>query len=201
MSLILALKKIFSPRYEIEADLFYKGFLKDEDAQNLMPFLKDFGNELPIPSAILAVGSSTYPRSFWENRRQINREDSCAEALESYADIDLLVVPEGRVFLNIDTLEDRVQDTLILLGFKSEAHETTTTGVSYHKQLNGTYSPFLHIGYGLHSVSTNLKNGTKVDLILGREDLLNKTASQKIAEERKGNYPFSLLYRRSEFED
>ena len=194
MGLIQAIKLKFKPSYEVESERFYSEFLNQEDAQNLRPFVSDFGGRLSVPSAILAVGSSVFPQEYFESIRKINQEDPTAEVDETYRDIDLLVVPEAVVKLT--DLEKSVQTALDSLGFEWEPHKTTTSGVSYYKQSNGTYGPFLHLDYGLHSVETNLKNGTKLDLILGRDDLLEKTASQKIAEDRKGKYAFSLLYRR-----
>ena len=194
MGLIQAIKLKFKPSYEVESERFYSEFLNQEDAQHLRPFVSDFGGKLSVPSAILAVGSSVFPQEYFESRRKINQQDPAAEADETYRDIDLLVVPEAVV--KLADLEKSVQTALDSLGFKWKPHETTTSGVSYHEQSDGTYCPFLHLDYGLHSVETNLKNGTKLDLILGRDDLLETTASQKIAEERNGKYAFSLLYRR-----
>ena len=193
MGLIQAIKLKFKPSYEVEPERFYSEYLNQEDSQNLRPFVSGFGGRLSVPSAILAVGSSVFPQDHFDNRQKINQEDPTAEVDEHYRDIDLLVVPEAVV--KLADLEKSVQNALGSLGFEWKPHETTTSGVSYHKQSNGTYCPYLHFDYGLHSVETNLKNGTKLDLILGRDDLLEKTVSQKITEERNGKYAFSLLYR------
>jgi len=146
---------------------------------------------LSVPCAILAVGSSVFSDEYDKEmtRRMIH------EAVRPYGDIDLLVVPE-KVLVTLNDLENSVQDALDSLGFKWEGHKVTTCGVSYHTKYNGTHIPFLNIDYGRHSISTALKNGRKIDLILGRDDLLEEIATHKIAEERRENLPFSLLYRR-----
>ena len=197
-----ALKLKLKPIYEVESERFYSEFLNKEDAQNLKSFVADFTNRLSISSAILAVGSSVFPDTFWDYQKKVNINNFDLNASEIYNDIDLLVVP--KMISKLNALEKSVQDALSSLGFQWESHETTTSGVSY---LNG-YSisedgeskkiicPFVNFDYGLHSISTHLKNGTKLDLILGRDDLLEKTATQKIAEERKGKYAFSLLYKK-----
>ncbi|MCK5149428.1 hypothetical protein KAJ87_00690 [Candidatus Pacearchaeota archaeon] len=194
MGLIKSLKLKFKPSYEVKSERFYSKFLNEEDAQNLRPFVVNFGNRLIIPSAILAVGSSVFPSQYFDSRKKINQKDPTAEVDESYGDIDLLIVPES--VSKLTDLEKSVQDALTSLGFQGKLHEITSSGVSYHKQNDRTYCPFLHLDYGLHSIETNLKNGTKLDLILGRDDLLEQTASQKIAKDRNGKYAFSLLYRR-----
>ena len=202
MELIQAIKLKFKPSYEVESERFYSEFLNQEDAQNLRPFVLDFGGRLSVPSAILAVGSSVFPSSHWKYRRKLNVNNPDLNASETYNDIDLLIVPEEVVALN--QLESAVQKALTQMNFPSKAHETTTSGVVYcdayacgeDGKSERIVSPFLHLDYGLHSIETNLKNGTKLDLILGRDDLLEKTASQKIAEEKNGKYTFSLLYRK-----
>lgn len=194
MGLFKGIKLKFKSSYEIESERFYSEFLKQEDAQNLRPFVSDFGDRLSVPSAILVVGSSVFPKEYFDSLIKINLEDQTAKIYESYRDIDLLIVPEA--VAKLSDLEKSVQTALDSLGFKWKLYEETTLSVSYNKQSDGTYSPFTHFDYGLHSLETNLKNGTKLDLILGRDDLLEKTASQKIAEERKEKNNFSLLYRK-----
>jgi len=69
MSLLQAAKLLFRPRYELEAETYYRDFLKESDAANLRLFVQEFGDVLAVPSAILAVGSSTYPLKHWEEMK------------------------------------------------------------------------------------------------------------------------------------
>lgn len=192
MELIKIIKSIFKPSYEVEPEKFYSEFLNQKDAQDLRSFVSDFSSKLSIPSAIIAVGSSVFPHEYFDNIKKINQEDPNIKINESYRDIDLLIVPKEIVKLN--DLEKSVQETLFYLGLKNKPHEITLLGSNYGKQSDGTYAPFLNVDYGLHSIETYLKNGTKLDLILGRDDLLKQTAHKKIKKERNRKNPFSLLY-------
>lgn len=190
------------PSYEVEPERYYREFLRRDDAQHLRAFVTDLGVRLSVPSAILAVGSSVFPNSHWEYRGDLNRKNSDLGALESYQDIDLLIVPEE--VAKLTQLETAVQKALAQMGYPVQTHGTTIMGVIYVDAFTGNYkeglrkriSPFCRVGYGIHSVSTDLRNSTKLDLILGRDDLLEQTAAQKIAKEREEGYAFSLLYKR-----
>lgn len=186
MGLIQAIKLGLKSAYEVESERFYSEFLNQDDAQNLRPFVSNFGDRLSVPSAILAVGSSVSPKNHWREERIKNLFRRKFDKVPiGYRDIDLLVVPEEIVSLS--ELNGSVSDTLTSMGAQFELRANT---------IMGPKCGYVPCEYGLHSVQTNLKNGTKLDLILGREDLLEQTASQKIAEERNGNYAFSLLYKK-----
>ena len=197
MILVEKLKQQIRKRNEVDAKEYYTRFLKGEDINLLRHFVSDFGSNLEIPCVILAVGSSVFQKKFWDYRKKINEANKKVYGSGigiNYRDIDLVVVPQ--ISRTLSEIEKGVQDSLEDLEFKWEAHDITTLGNSYHEQNNGSYAPFLHFGYGLHSISTHLRNGTKLDLILGREDISILTAEEKITQERKGNYPFSILYKK-----
>ncbi len=156
---------------------------------------------MSVPSAILAVGSSTFPKEHWNHRRKLNKRNQGLNAPETYRDIDLLIVPERVV--KLQELKAAVQQMLDSSGYKWQSHEITSGGISYCKshsigedgRVTEGISPWANIDYGLHSVSTNLRNGRKLDLIVGRDDLIEVTAQQKIERERENNNAFSSLYR------
>lgn len=203
MGLLHSLGLLFKPKYEVETDVYYSKFLKAQDAQELRPFVQELGNRITTPSAILAVGSSLYTEPFWKERRRLNKKDPTLDAAEAYSDIDLVIIPE-KANVHLAQLEQSVQEALEKMNFKFTAHDSTLDGVSYCKALacgddgkrERIIGQWQHGIYGLHSIQTNLRNGTKVDLILGRDDLLKQTATKKIAEERREKYAFSVLYRR-----
>jgi hypothetical protein len=205
MGLIHSLQLLFKPKYEVETSRYYNEFLKAQDAQKLRPFVQELGDRITTPSAILAVGSSLYTDSFWKERRILNKKDPTLDAAEAYSDIDLVIIPE-KANVHLTQLEQSVQEALEKMNFKFTAHDSTLDGVSYFNALAGgddgkyerVIAPWQNVAYGIHSIQTNLTNGTKVDLILGRNDLLKQTATQKIAEERREKYAFSVLYRRIE---
>ncbi|MFW6233374.1 MAG: hypothetical protein ACOC3Z_01790, partial [Nanoarchaeota archaeon] len=98
----------------------------------------------------------------------------------------------------------KIEDTLSKMGLLYKNHLNTANGVgycnAYSVEKNGKYkkiiASFLREDLGMHSITTQLHNGTKLDLIIGRDELLEQTASQKIVEERLKKYAFSLLYRK-----
>lgn len=203
MGLLHTIELLFKPKYEVETDRYYNEFLNAKDAQELRPFVQELGGRITTPSAILAVGSSLYPESFWKERRKLNKKDPTLDAAEAYSDIDLVIIPE-KANVHLKQLEQSVKQALEKMNFKFEAHDSTLDGVSYANAMafgddgkcERIIAPWQNVVYGLHSLQTNLKNGTKLDLILGRDDLLKQTATEKIAEERKEKYAFSLLYRK-----
>jgi len=190
------------PIYEVPIDSYYSQHLKSEDVKHLRPFVKKLGDSLSIPSAILAVGSSTFPREHWNYVESLNRENPGLQAAMTYKDIDLLVIPEE--ITRLAELESSVQEALDSLGYKWYFHEITKFGADYRsggiirpgEKNKSSIVEYIQWDYSLHSVSTNLKNGVGLDLILGRDDLLEQTAEQKIADEREQSLAFSLLYRR-----
>ncbi len=204
MGLIHSLGLLFKPKYEVETARYCREFLKSTDATNLRPFVQELENIITTPSAILAVGSSLYEESFWKERRKLNKKDPTVEAAEAYSDIDLVIIPE-KANIHLTQLEQSVQEALEKMNFTYKAHDSTLDGVSYFNALaggdDGKYeriiAPWQNVIYGVHSIQTNLRNGTKIDLILGRNDLLKQTATEKIAEERREKYAFSVLYRQS----
>jgi hypothetical protein len=198
-----SLKLALRPSYEVSSESFYRSNLNPFDAISLREFVQDFGNMLSLPSAILAVGSSVFPAKHWEGRKKLNKRDPTIKAPENYQDIDLLIIPEK--ITKLDDLEHSVQKTLQELRYGFTSHKSTTAGVSYSEALafsdkgekaKKIVCSYVHMDYGLHSITTKLKSATKLDLILGRDDLLKQTAAEKILEERKGKYAFSLLYSR-----
>lgn len=180
------------PRYEVPKEIYYSRHLKPEDEVTFQKFIKDFTSKLKLDVAILAVGSSTYPIEYWGERRKLGEESPESGIPTSYEDIDLVIVPQS--VIERGTLELAVNKVLSSLKLEKKLKEITVAGTSWHKQDDGTYCSFVHFDYGNHSISTKLPNGREVDLIIGRHDLIEKTAGVKLSEERKGNYAFSLLY-------
>jgi len=190
------------PRYEIEPETYYKEFLTEKDSSCLKSFVEEFGKRLNIPSAILAVGSTTFPKNYWDDTKKLNLEDPTLNAHKTYRDIDLLIVPEEGT--NLKKIESDIRRTLKQMKYKFKEDNMTFSrrlcdgcSIGEDGKANKTIVPWLDIDYSSHSIETKLGSGTKLELIFGRDDILLKTASEKIAEERKENYAFSLLYRRS----
>jgi hypothetical protein len=186
MGLIQAIKFKFESGYEIGSEDFYLNFLSQDDAQELRPFVSGLGDRLSVHSAILAVGSSVFPKIYWIESRIKNIYRPKSDKIPiGYKDIDLLIIPEEKVLLS--KLEDSVSNALNDVGMSFELKNKTIMGQKYD---------YVPCEYGLHSIQTKLNNGTKLDLILGRADLLEQTASQKIAEEKNEKCAFSVLYKK-----
>jgi len=188
------------PRYELSSQDYFSNYLTQTDSQFLQQFIRQFTGQLKTNIGLLAVGSSTFPQFHWEGRRELNKSDSTLEASESYRDIDLLVVPIQ--VTPLDTLKEDITTALTELGYESKQHQSTLMGVRYVEASFGSddgswrkgISPFMDIGYGIHSISTTLSNDRSLDLILGREDLKNVTFAEQVKQERKHNSAFSIVH-------
>ncbi len=202
MGLIEDIGGFFLPKLEIEADRYYREFLKKDDAAYLGSFVRGFGRTCTIPLAILAVGSSTFPKSHWEDNASLKNRYTDVNIPTTYKDINLILVPE-REEITFFALETCAQEALVGLGMPFDAKQNTPMVVKgCHATECGedevpieTVAPFLYVGHGIHSLSTGLHNGTKLDLILGRKADQNMIAEQKIAQERRDRCTFSVLYR------
>jgi len=198
MSLLLKLKQKFRTNNELVKSDFYSK-LRGTDSLYLDEFVDTLNDSLRISCAVLAVGSSTFSEDYWDMLRDYAKEDPTFELRDYYADIDLLIVPEKRTSLEL--LNSEMKNCLSINGYKFDKLEHTSMGFSVcnaftsddHGNSMKILCTYQHIGYGINSLTTKLKNGTKLDLILGREDIINQTAKKKINEERHKNRYFSLL--------
>ncbi|MFH1889527.1 MAG: hypothetical protein ABIJ58_01450 [Nanoarchaeota archaeon] len=180
---------------EVSKEVYYAVRLKQEDRVPLKKFVKSLGERLihlEIPSSILTVGSSTFPLEHWEARARLNQDYDGIRLSTDYNDIDLRIAPcnerveTKRLMKNITSFLDSE-------AYRWERHDNTMGGTKAVKSNSGP-CPYLRIHYGLNSISTKLRNGTPLDLIIGHEEEILPTSSEKIAEERKENFPFSILY-------
>ena len=197
------IKEVFTPSNMVNPGKYYLDFLKESDSVSLWDFVYSFSDKMGITSsAVIAVGSSTFPKSFWRQRRRANKKEGF-DAPESYRDIDLLVLPEERE--KFSEFEKSVTKSLESIGLEFERKEDTLDGVSYNRGLaidsegnrENVMSSWVNVDYGRHSVSTRMENGTKIDLIIGRPDIEFMTASEKIKEDLANNESFSVLSRYS----
>ena len=192
---------------EISADEFYASLPGGPySSLKVRRFVDSLGNYLDsiLPSAIIAVGSSTYSEKYWEEIKELNGKYPSLKASEVPRDIDLLVVPRQQD-LNTNTIIHRVQDFL------------------RHHKLQGAYGEAKSSLYGsilptklLRNSEMNLPDEIEVniDLIFGgrftKENIYNKTtgriahivctpidffedAEKKIEKERHGKLPFAVL--------
>jgi len=186
---------------ELQREVYYRDFLKEEDANQLWDLVNDLVSKLETNLAILAVGSSVFPKYHWEGMQKLNKKFPDIKAPETYRDIDLLLIPKDEY--SLVEFEEKVKQSLTELSLPFKADNDTTEGVSYCPALaiskdgkeKSIICPYVNYDYGKHSIKTNLPNHTQLDLILGRDDLVNLTAEQKIAQERKNRNSFSILYR------
>ncbi|HLP80023.1 MAG TPA: hypothetical protein VK158_05275 [Acidobacteriota bacterium] len=200
---IQSLKNLFTRPRELSAQEYYKSRLLPDDALALSDFTKYLGDSLIsylLPSAIIAVGSSTYDDAHWQRRKKLNLKDPSLKAAETYSDLDIVVCPIQS--MELDTLCDVVSQILMDAKMPFKKHEDSTAGVSYCNataisddgKSESILSPFAHFDYGRHSLTTRLPHGRSLDILLGHEDEPLLSADDKIAVERKNNYAFSLIY-------
>lgn len=203
------IKNLLRPReekanLEVPREEYYNNRLLLKDARELRPFVDNLSMVMKehyfLPVSILAVGSSTFPDAYWKVQRDLLNKHPRLNI--PYQDIDLLILPEETV--SLDKLGKSVSHYLHGAGFEFKSYNCTCFGVRYSCGKNideegktqEEIFPSVQIICGIHSITTSLPNGTSLDLILGREIKetdFDKNASQKIAEERKNNRPFSLL--------
>lgn len=93
------LRRKFGPPHEVSPEDYLSSHLTVSDADALETFLDAYSEAQEIPSAILAVGSSTYTQEELANRRK-----------ETYNDIDLRIVPMRST--STEDLADSVHRTL-----------------------------------------------------------------------------------------
>ncbi len=182
--------------YELSSEDYYSKFLTEKDSTHLRDFVERFGAMLAeeLPSAIVAVGSSTFPKYYWGNQMKTNlrnfkRVSSVREFDKSpdvYGDIDLLVVPEESTNFGF-LVEDLITDRLKRMDFD---YKTKSFPTGYHDDT----SRWSHVDYPSKSIETRLPNGTKLDLIHDRRDL-TISAEFKIEDERGRMNAFSVLRR------
>lgn len=192
--------KLFKPKHEVKAEDFYKYHLRYNDAEYLKQFISQFTSELEPKVAILAVGSSTFPLYHWVDLAKLNAEHRYLKLNLSYNDIDMLVIPQKRI--SKEKFRDNVHNSITKLKMPFKPHPTTIMGYrifnSYGIPMDGgktqkSLATWVEIGYGIYSVSTSLKNGSRLDIILGR-DTDKKSLDEKLSFEIRNNNAFSLLY-------
>jgi len=150
-------------------------------------------------SAILAVGSSTFPESHWKTREKLNKSPENKLKLKldlNYQDIDLRIIPAKPC--PVWELEKALGQVLKNGRYDFSQKTTTTLGariVTSYSDLGKAPCTWVDFSYGLHCITTNLKNKTPIDLILDFVDNPElPSAEERIAFERRNNYAFSVLY-------
>jgi hypothetical protein len=181
----------FKLNKEISAKDYYFKKLKPHDALSLYRFIEEFASGMKNEISILAVGSSTFGKKYWNMIKKINKKDPTANAKEDYQDIDLLILPKNKIERKI--FEEDVKNSLYSMNLIYSSHKSSSCGGEWYKKIDGKYKFGSYSEENKHSYSARLSNLTLIDLIIGKEELL-KSASEKIAEERKLKSPFSLIH-------
>ncbi len=171
--------------HELDRDLYFRS-LREKDHEPLVTFLVQASAYLEaagLPMAMLAVGSSTFPPRYWTHMTPPH--------VTGYNDIDLRLIPRD-ANIPIEVTQDLVQGALDQLCIPHHPLNPTPMGTDYDKQFLGNLLPFEHRSYDLHSIRTQLRSGTQLDLILGKKDF-RPSAAEHIREERKNKGYFSVL--------
>ena len=194
--------------YELPNEVYLSEKLRSFDREPLVEFVDMLSSGLAnksLDSAILAVGSSTFPDKYWKKLDQLNKKWNFSFNL-AYNDIDLRIVPEKIV--PVTSLMNKVRDVLLQNNCVLSTDYATLLGawplggfIDFNSGIfKKTMGSSLSGLYGSHAISTYLKNGRKLDLILDfdvnvktRQNVF-LTAEQKILKERSENMAFSVLY-------
>lgn len=181
-----------SNRHALPSERYYSEFLTREDSAALGPLIENLGNVLDriSPSVILAVGSSTFPKEFWIDRRQLSYRNRSIPV--SYSDIDAVIVP-----LKPCTRKRMISNIRQALDEGSVPHYLREdicigAGASIHRA-NGRAILFPYNEYGPATLIVPLSTGMKLEIIV-RDGDVKRGASAKIEEEKLGKSPFSLIY-------
>ena len=185
---------------EISTDEFYASLPGGPySSLKVRRFVDSLGNYLDsrLPSALIAVGSSTYSKKYWEEVRELNKKYTSLKAKEMPRNIDLLVVPKKQTSQVISIIED----FLHIPGM-------------YGASKSGPYGSFLSVKVGNSNLDFSQEHKVDIDLIFGgrftEKYVCNKStggisytectpvdffedAEKKIEKERRGKLPFAVL--------
>lgn len=186
-------------KFEIEKENYYNEYLTIEDSLNLKNFLENLSEKSYIPFSVIAVGSTTFPKNYWEEQKKLNEKFPKRNSPEEYSDIDLLFLPEELISLNEFKLN--IKKSLLKMNMYCKEFSKTSFGKEYKTDylkanFDSKYRDFKiieYFDYGLNSIRTRLKNKTPVDLILGRQKILTENLEDKIYELRKDKKTFAVL--------
>lgn len=187
-----------APVFEIPREKYFSDYVRKEDNRPLGKLVFDLYsglNKRDVTCAVLAVGSSTFPDSHWEDRIHYNKTYEGNLPID-YDDLDLKLLPEKPI--EVAELNEVVLNVLKEGGYDAKPYDVTTMGTRILKA-SPMPTPYKDFAYDLHSITTKLSSGTGVDIILSKDDEIH-TASERLAYEREGNHAFSLLYRKGEKE-
>ncbi len=185
MNPLQLMRKVFRRRvYEVPRETYFR-LLKEKDRDELANFVDILASELSrqgSDSAILAVGSSTFPQEYWNDQR----------VHPTYRDIDLRIIPEKTA--HIQRLRAIIGGVLSTQNYLWNAYSATSMG-NFCKPKKEHPFAFHGEEYGVNSITTKLRNRRSIDIILGKYDE-ETTANKHLAKERASNYAFSLLHSR-----
>ena len=186
----------------IDREVYFAQFLKQTDSRLLRKLIYKIAESEFLPStSIIAVGSSAFPKSFWEERKKLKDKYPGKEVDTKYRDVDLIVAPTEE--MDLEELSLGLRKTIISMGCKFKLSQNTGMGTEYieavttktraESELVKTVCRIQHYDNGRRSIQTWLPNGRTVDIILGREGLV-KNAEDVIYSENKDRRPSVLAY-------
>lgn len=181
----------FKPSREISKKEYLTKYLTPSDAMHLQLFLGNFSYKSKTNIAILAVGSSTFPKSYWKKREKINEKDSTVGISEAYRGIDLFVMPKYKI--EHKKFEENIKNSLDYWGLEPFNLKKIVSEMEWYKRNDGKYLPFTTYNEENKGFSISLPNKTKLNIIFNKENYF-KIASEKIKKERKNKNPFCIIY-------
>ncbi len=181
----------FEPKKEIKKEKYFTSYLNASDANHLQLFLGNFLYKLKTEVEILAVGSSTFPKSHWKKIEKINKKDPTVKIPETYKGIDLLILPEDKI--EHKRFEESIVNSLNYWGLNLFNLREIVSEMEWYEKIDGRHISLITYDKESRGFSISLPNKTGLNIIFGKEGYF-KTASEKIREERKKKHPFSLIY-------
>lgn len=183
---------------EVRPSQYYKRLRRNDrkPLQHLVTLLGERLEERGHSSVIVAVGSSTFPDSYWTNRVH-----HPFYAAGTYEDIDLRVLPLLRTPPSM--VKNSTAELLIARGVpwddpgfpqmkSTETRVDEKTNKVVELRLRAT--AYIIFPYDEQCLTTRLSSGTPVEFLFGDEVHRFETAYDFLERERRENKAFCLLY-------
>lgn len=175
LNLIERIQLMLKPS-EVTCDDYMKRHLVNSDPVYLKQFTIKLANGVETPLSMIAVGESIYPENYWKGNSY--KTDVPSDGFrQEYDRISLIVAPESIVPMR--RLRTELSAALLNMGYEFRIEEFP-----------------VNQEYGKKEVvfSTELCNSTPVELLLGSEDIITKTARFVVDYNKRHKEGFCVVY-------
>jgi len=176
LTLVEKIKKAIRP-IEVKCEDYCLNHIVGKDQLYLKPYVLKLAGEVETPIAVIAIGGSVYPEFYGRDKNFLISNDPWLILEKGYEDITLAIVPEKITTMRY--LRTEVSAALRNLGYAFSFDER----------------PGSEKGKKEIRINTELCNGTKLELLLGNENVITCTSDHMIDAYRKERKNFCVMYR------